>query len=111
MVKYNPANEKALNHIFSALSDPTRRQILINLSREEKTVQDLAEPFDMSLPAISKHLKVLEKAELITRRREGRLHLIQTNPDQLRTAEEWLNYHAQFWQGNLKQLKNFLEKE
>jgi DNA-binding transcriptional ArsR family regulator len=83
--------QSEVSTIFAALADPTRRRILMRLSNEgQSPVSALAEPFRMSLPAISRHLRVLEKARLIVRRRTGRLHLIRMRPAGLKQAQEWM---------------------
>jgi DNA-binding transcriptional ArsR family regulator len=94
MVKYNPEN---LNDVFSVLSDPTRRIMIEQLSKGERSVQELAAPFDMSLPAISKHLKVLEKAGLITHRKEGRYRYYSIKPNSMDDACEWIAALKQLW--------------
>lgn len=87
MAKYGTA---ALDQTFAALADPTRRAIVRRLARGEATVGELAGPFDMSLPAVSKHLKVLEGAGLVARRREGRLHHLRLVPRPLEAASRWI---------------------
>jgi DNA-binding transcriptional ArsR family regulator len=94
MVKYNVEN---LNDVFSVLSDPTRRSMIEQLSKGERSVQELAEPFDMSLPAISKHLKVLENAGLVTQRKEGRYRYYSIKPDSMDGACEWMDALKQLW--------------
>ncbi|MBY6038160.1 metalloregulator ArsR/SmtB family transcription factor [Fictibacillus nanhaiensis] len=94
MVKYNADN---LNDVFSVLSDPTRRSIIEQLSKGERSVQELAEPFDMSLPAISKHLKVLENAGLVAQRKEGRYRYYSIKPDSIDGACEWMDALKQLW--------------
>lgn len=79
-----------LDEVFSALADPTRREILVALTEGERSVSELAEPFDVSLPAISKHLSVLEGAGLITREREGRVRRCRFEPKPLAGALEWI---------------------
>ena len=99
-----------LTATFSALSDPTRRVILERLSRGEATVGELAEPLDMSLPAVSKHLKVLEKAGLLNRRQEGRSHVITLDAAPLSHAGDWLNDYREFWESSLDRLAVYLEE-
>ena len=106
MVKYSPT----LDRTFAALADPTRRHILAHLARGQHRVTDLARPYDMSLPAISKHLRVLEKAGLLRRRRQGRVHQIQLEAKPLKQAAEWVEFYRQFWEGSLDRLANYLEK-
>jgi len=107
MVKYNT---ERLDATFGALSDPTRRDILAKLAEGEARVTELAKPFGMSLPAVSKHLRVLENAELITRRVDGRIHLFTVNPEPLRSAQDWIEHYQRFWGEQLQSLGNYLEK-
>jgi DNA-binding transcriptional ArsR family regulator len=107
------ANHQAsLSVIFSALADPTRRRILERLARTtELRVTALAKPFRMSLPSVSKHLRVLENAQLIRRERRGRLHLIRANAGALRNAETWIAQCAAGWQFSLNKLDQLVEKD
>ncbi|MBS1992034.1 MAG: helix-turn-helix transcriptional regulator [Cyanobacteria bacterium SZAS LIN-2] len=99
-----------LDRTFFAISDPTRRAIIDNLAaRGTCTVMELAEPFAMSLPAISKHLKLLENANLITRERKGRIHYLKLCGDPMAEANEWLATYSRFWQGRLDALAAYLE--
>jgi len=107
MVKYS---SKTLNRTFAALADPTRRRILAHLTRGDKRVTHLARPHDMSLPAVSKHLRVLENAGLLLRRRYGRVHQMQLNAKPLRQAAEWVEGYRKFWEGSLDRLAEYLEK-
>ncbi len=100
----------SLDHTFAALSDPTRRAILSRLARGEASVTELARPFQVSLPAISKHLRALERAELISRRRRGRVHHIRLNPKPLRQAAGWISRYERFWSRKLEALAVFLNK-
>ncbi|MEZ4672144.1 MAG: metalloregulator ArsR/SmtB family transcription factor [Anaerolineae bacterium] len=97
-----------LDAIFSALSDSTRRAILQRLARGEATVSEVAEPFDMSLPAISKHLRILEDVGLIVRQKEGRLHHLSLSAAPMKNATEWLEYYRQFWDEQFDSLADFL---
>ena len=106
MVKYNSSE---LSQTFSALSDPTRRAILVQLSKGEAQVTELAEPFGMSLPAVSKHLKVLEKAKLIRRKKDGRVHRFLVNPQPINSAKSWIEQYQQFWEQQLDSLAHYLE--
>ena len=106
MVKY-PAN---LDATFSALADPTRRAILARLARGECSVTALAVPFDVSLPAISRHLRVLEKAGLLARRRDGRVHRCRVVTRPLKDAEEWIARYRAFWEKRLDALAEYLEE-
>lgn len=103
-------NEETLDNVFSALSDPTRRAILSRLKLGEHTVSTLAEPFKMSLPAISKHLRILEASGLITRRKEGRTHYLSLKGDKMQTASEWLATYQQFWDERFDVLAQLVEK-
>ncbi len=99
-----------LSTTFSALSDPTRRAILARLATGETTVTELAEPFEMSLPAISKHLKVLERAGLITRGREAQWRPCRLEASRLKEASDWLERYRQFWEQSLDRLESYLEE-
>lgn len=107
MVKYN---EQALDATFHALADPTRRAILAKLATGQASVGELAEPFPMSLPAVSKHLKVLESADLITRHKDGRISRMEFNPGPMMGAAGWITYYKKFWEGQLNRLERFLEE-
>lgn len=100
----------ALDRVFAALSDPTRRAILARLALGEATVGTLAEPFDMSLPAISKHIKALEQAGLVSRSIEGRVHTCKLSPKALQGAAAWLDHYRTFWTHRLDALARFVEK-
>lgn len=100
-----------LDSTFSALSDPTRRAILARLAQGDATVSQLAAPFDMSLPAISKHLRVLEDAGLIQRHREGRIHRMVLVADPLRDAAQWLAVYQSFWEDSFDALANLLDED
>src|SRR5919108_908448 len=108
MVKYSA---RALDRTFAALADPTRRRILAHLSHGDKRVTHLARPHAMSLPAVSKHLRVLEKAGLLRRRRYGRIHEMQLEAKPLRQAAQWVEEYRKFWEGSLDRLAEYLEKE
>ena len=97
-----------LDAIFSALSDPTRRAILSRLSRGEASVTQLAEPFEMSLPAISKHLKVLQKAGLITQSREAQWRPCRLEAKPLKQAAEWLERYREYWEQSFDNLDSYL---
>ena len=107
MVKYPSA---ALNRTFAALADPTRRRILAQLAQGDRCVTRLARPYAMSLPAISKHLRVLEKAGLLRRRRYGRIHEMQLEAKPLKQAARWVEEYRKFWEGSLDRLAEYLEK-
>jgi DNA-binding transcriptional ArsR family regulator len=108
MVKYS---SRTLNRTFAALADPTRRRILAHLARGDKSVTRLAKPHAMSLPAVSKHLRVLEKAGLLRRRRYGRIHEMRLDAKPLRQAAQWVENYRKFWQGSLYRLAEYLENE
>lgn len=95
---------------FAALADPTRRAILARLCEGEASVNELAEPFDMSLPAVSKHLKVLEKAGLISRGREAQWRPARLEPMGLKGVAEWLEHYRRFWDTSFDRLDAYLQK-
>jgi DNA-binding transcriptional ArsR family regulator len=98
-----------LDLAFSALADPTRRAILARLAKSDTTVSELAEPFEISLPAISRHLRVLERAELITQERDGQFRLCRLNARGLRGATEWLEFYRRFWGESFDRLDAYLK--
>jgi len=108
MVKYS---DKDLNDIFHALADTTRRAILARLASGDVVVTELAEPFDISLPAISKHLSVLEKAGLVTRHKDGRIRRCQLNPAPLENASEWIKFYSNFWDAQFDSLERYIENK
>lgn len=93
---------------FAALADPTRRAILARLCEGEATVNELAEPFDMSLPAVSKHLKVLEKAGLISRSREAQWRPAKLEPMALKGVADWLDHYRRYWDASFDRLDSYL---
>jgi DNA-binding transcriptional ArsR family regulator len=97
-----------LDAVFHAFADPTRRGILERLARGEASGMELAQPFPISLPAISKHLRVLERASLIVRRKEGRVHRFRLNGPAMREAARWLEQYRQFWGSQLDGLAAYL---
>jgi DNA-binding transcriptional ArsR family regulator len=99
-----------LSATFKALADPTRRAILARLSLGETSVLELAKPFDMSLPAISQHLKVLEKAGLVARSREAQWRPCRLDAGALKDATEWLEEYRRFWDGSFDRLARYLAK-
>jgi len=99
-----------LSTTFSALADPTRRAILARLVSGEASVTELAEPFDMSLPAISKHLKVLARAGLITRGREAQWRPCRLEAGPLKDAADWLEDYRQFWEQSFDRLQGYLHE-
>ena len=98
-----------LDATFAALADPTRRSILARLATGEASVAELAEPFDMSQPAISKHLKVLERAGLISRGREAQRRPRRLEARRLEEADQWLERYRQLWEGNYQRLDAVLD--
>jgi DNA-binding transcriptional ArsR family regulator len=105
-------NQERITAVFSALADPTRRRILVRLAQSgEGSVTALARPFSISLPAISRHFRVLEKARLIQRRREGRVHLIRARADGLKAAQEWMTECAAGWDFSFNALDELLKNE
>jgi DNA-binding transcriptional ArsR family regulator len=99
-----------LSITFAALADPTRRAILARLAAGETSVTELAEPFAMSLPAISKHLKVLERAGLITRGREAQWRPCRLQAEPLKEASDWLEHYREFWEQSFDRLEEYLRK-
>lgn len=105
------AESPLLTAAFSALADPSRRAIVERLGKGSATVGELAEPLDMSLPAVSKHLKVLERAGLLDRRRNGRQHVITLEAAPMAAASEWIESYREFWESSFDRLADYLEKE
>jgi DNA-binding transcriptional ArsR family regulator len=99
-----------LSATFAALADPTRRAILARLTSGEATVMDLAKPFDMSLPAISKHLKVLERAGLISRSQDAQRRPRRLEARPLKEVAEWLGTYREFWEASFDRLDEYLEE-
>lgn len=97
-----------LDLTFAALSDPTRRAILSRLSKGEASVMQIAEPFEMSLPAISKHLKVLQKAGLITQSREAQWRPCRLEAKPLKQASEWIERYREYWEESFDNLDSYL---
>jgi DNA-binding transcriptional ArsR family regulator len=112
MVDHQDARQDArLDAVFRALSDGTRRRMLRSLSQGERTVGELADPFDMSLAAASKHVKALERAGLVQREIRGRVHLCRLDAEPLSTASGWLKEYEQFWSSSLDRLEALLRRE
>jgi DNA-binding transcriptional ArsR family regulator len=106
------ATQPTLDRTFAALSDPTRRALLAQLALQEKaTVSELAQPFSMSLPAVMKHLDVLNDAGLITRTKTGRTVAVQLTAGPMEDAMQWLHRYQQFWTQQLDRLAKFIEEE
>ena len=107
MVKYS---EGRLDATFAALSDATRRGILARLAKGEASVGELAAPYRMSLPAVSKHLRVLEGARLIVRRKNGRVHRCRLAAQPMRNASAWIAQYRRFWENQFDALSSYLEQ-
>ena len=103
-----PADEQ-LDRVFRALGDRTRRQLLATLAQGSAKVTELARPFDMSLPAVGKHLRVLENAGLVRRTINGRVHQCSLEASPLKSAEEWLACYEQFWNETLSSMASYLQ--
>src|SRR5215208_4413211 len=103
-------NADQLSTTFAALADPTRRAILARLATGECSVTALAEPFDMSLPAVSKHLRVLERAGLIARGREAQWRPCRLEPAPLKEADHWIEQYRRFWEQSLDRLDEYLKE-
>jgi len=100
----------ALSVTFAALADPTRRAMLLRLSQGEISVSALAEPFQMSLPAATKHLRVLERAGLVQKRRDAQRRPCRINAEPLKQATDWMAQYRQFWEGSLDRLDAYLQQ-
>jgi DNA-binding transcriptional ArsR family regulator len=100
----------ALSQTFAALADPTRRAILARLSSGQCSVTELAEPFDMSLPAVSKHLRVLERAGLIDRHRDAQWRRCHINASPLKDVADWAEHYRHLWEGRLDRLDTYLQQ-
>ena len=108
MVKYTSGS---IDATLSALADPTRRAIIERLEFSKCSVLEIAEPFQISLPAISKHLKVLESAGLIKRQKEGTTHIIKLIAEPMKNAAEWLNHYSIFWEGQLESFSKYINNK
>ena len=100
-----------LDLVFHALSDRTRRGLLARLALGSEKITDLARPFDMSLPAVSRHIRVLERARLVRRAVDGRVHRCSLRAEPLHTIEAWIGRYRPFWEGTLDSLARFVEPE
>lgn len=109
MVKYT-GNEAALDAVFMALAHPARRAMLARLGRGEATVGELAEPLEMSLPAVTKHLKMLEKARLISRGRNAQWRPCRLEPEPLEAAAGWIDAQREIWEARLDRLEHYLHQ-
>lgn len=110
-VETSKTRQEQLDLVFRALGDRTRREILANLADGPGTVGDIAEPFKMSLPAVGKHLRVLERAGLIHRHIDGRIHRCSLSAEPLKDVEVWLDRYRRFWDGTLESLSRHLQKK
>lgn len=104
------AATSGLDQVFFALSDPTRRTIVEYLAAGSSTIGELARPFAISAPAVTKHMKVLERSGLVSRRIEGRQHHCTLNPQALTKVQDWLEFYREFWQERLDGLERLLER-
>jgi DNA-binding transcriptional ArsR family regulator len=111
MVELQAAPPAQLDAVFHALGDATRRRMLRDLSAGERSVGQLAAPFDMSLAAASKHIKALEKAGLVRREVQGRTHICRLEPRPLEDAHEWIAFYERFWSASLDRLESHLNRE
>lgn len=109
-LKKNRHSEDQLDRIFNALSDRTRRALLARLSQGPAMITELAEPFRMSLPAVSKHIRVLESARLLRRSIDGRMHRCALDTRPLLELESWIGHYRAFWDDNLQALADYVEK-
>jgi DNA-binding transcriptional ArsR family regulator len=105
------SSETGLDYVFRALADRTRRALLANLAQGSAMITELAEPFGMSLPAVSRHIRVLERAGLVQRTVAGRIHRCSLRAAPLKDAEQWLAQYQQFWCGTLESLSRHIHKQ
>jgi DNA-binding transcriptional ArsR family regulator len=103
-----PNKQSALNHVFHALADPTRRAVLERLSRGPATVTELARPFAMALPSFVQHLRVLERSGLVRSQKTGRVRTLKLAPQSMKNAEHWLAQQREFWERRLNQLDDYV---
>lgn len=103
--------EVQLDLLFRALGDRTRRALLASLADKPAMITELAEPFDMSLPAVSRHIRVLERAHLVVRNVDGRVHHCSLDLAPLKTVEAWLHHYRRFWEGKLEALARYVESD
>ncbi|MBC3875188.1 ArsR/SmtB family transcription factor [Undibacterium flavidum] len=116
MVEYkttslNSQDDAWLDASFTAMADPTRRAILARLALSDARVTEIAGDFPMSLNAVSKHIKILERAELVRRTVQGRDHVLSLNAEAMTSAAEWIDYYRQFWQDRLASLDSFFTQQ
>jgi DNA-binding transcriptional ArsR family regulator len=107
--KTRTSTDDRLDMLFRALGDRTRRALLARLAEKPAMVTELAEPFEMSLPAVSRHIRVLERARLVVRTVDGRVHHCSLDLAPLKTVESWLRHYRHFWEGNLDALARYVE--
>lgn len=107
----SPAEDDRLDAVFHALADRTRRSMLARLSQGPEKISSLAEPFEMTLPAVSKHLRVLERAGLVDRTIDGRVHRCSLNAEPLEDIERWIEHYREFWEGTLDALARHVESD
>src|SRR5262249_49970120 len=105
------ARPRSSNDVFRAVADPTRRELLDRLFEGEESMMKLAESFDISLPAVSQHLKILRQAGLVAERREGRMRVYTLIAGPLREVSDWVSHYEHFWQTRLRKLGEHLRKE
>lgn len=103
-------SSRLLDRTFSALADPTRRRILEHLAHGDRCVTDLAKPYSMSLPAVSKHLRVLERAGLVRRHRDGRVHRLKLEAKPMKEAQQWIEEYRRFWEESFDRLDEYLKQ-
>ena len=111
VIRNHMVTNATLDRTFGALADPIRRDILARLAEGEATVGELARPYAVSRPAISKHLRVLERAGLVRRSRDGRINRCELEAGPMRDAAEWVERYRRFWEGQLDSLSRYLERE
>lgn len=99
----------SLDSVFSSLADPTRRDILRRVSNQELSVGEIAQPYNLTFAAISKHLKVLEKAKLIIKRRRGKEQMVRIAPQALKEADDYLEFYRQLWESRFDSLEDYLK--
>ncbi len=103
--------KQSLDYTFIALADPTRRAILKRLANSDARVTELAAPFPISLNSVSKHIKLLERADLVDRRKVGRDHILRFRPEPLSKVRKWISQQEQYWRATLKALDDLLQRE
>jgi len=104
-------NNMSAQHVFNALADPTRRSVIAMLANKAMTVNQISERFDMSRPAVAKHLKILQKGKIISVKTVGRSRINTLRPEALKSVADWVNYYSSFWDENLMSLKDTIESK